>query len=65
MPEVKAKTFVVNGKEIEYYPEDMVPPLLESPLDSMKYENTGISLSEAIKNNGGKFLIFNADILKG
>jgi len=63
MIELKAKTFVVDGKEIEYYPEDMVPPLIESPLDSMKYENTGISFSEAIKNNGGKFLIFNANIL--
>ena len=49
---------------VDYYDEDMTPPFIESPLDSMKYENTGISLSEAIQNNGGKFFIFNADILR-
>ena len=63
MIELKEKTFIIDGEEIEYYPEDTVPPLIESPLDSMKYENTGISFSEAIQNNGGKFLIFNANIL--
>jgi hypothetical protein len=51
-------------ENVNYYDENMTPPFIESPLDSMKYENTGISLSEAIQNNGGKFFIFNADILK-
>ena len=46
-----------------HYAEDSTPPFIESPLDSMKYENSDISLDEAVANNGGRFFVCNLDLL--
>jgi hypothetical protein len=51
-----------DGKPF-YYPEDYDPPYIESPLDSMRYSNSDISLDEAVANCGGRFFVCNANIL--
>jgi hypothetical protein len=63
MIELKEKTFVIDGEEIEYYPEDTVQPFTESPIDSEKYDNDDVSLDEVLASCGGHFRVSNADIL--
>jgi len=63
MEEVTEKTFIFDGEELEYYPADINPPFIESPLDSEKYDNDDDSLDEVLANLGGHFRISNADIL--
>lgn len=63
MIEVHEKSFFIDGKEYEYYPEDMLPPFHPSPLDNAKYDNTDFSLDEVLAGLGGHFRVSNADIL--
>jgi hypothetical protein len=63
MPDTNEKTFLFNGEQVEYYPEDTVPPFIESPLDSAKYENHDDSLDDVLARNGGHFYMCNANIL--
>jgi hypothetical protein len=53
----------IYSKPIDYYPEDAVPPLIESPLDSAKYDNDDDSLDDVLSSNGGHFRVSNAAIL--
>jgi len=63
MQDTQEKTFIFDGEELEYYPEDTVPPFIESPLDSAKYDNNDVSLDEVLANLGGHFCVSNVDIL--
>jgi len=63
MQDANEKTFLFNGEQVEYYPEDTVPPFIESPLDSAKYDNHDDSLDDVLANLGGNFRISNANIL--
>ena len=63
MQDTQEKTFIFDGEELEYYPEDIDVPIIESPLDSAKYDNNDVSLDEVLANLGGHFHVCNTDIL--
>jgi hypothetical protein len=63
MQDTQEKTFIFDGEELEYYPEDIDVPIIESPLDSAKYDNDDASLDEVLANLGGHFRVSNVDIL--
>ncbi|MCL2182085.1 MAG: hypothetical protein FWB85_01270 [Chitinispirillia bacterium] len=53
----------ILSEPVDYYPDDMVPPFIESPLDSAKYDNGDMTLEEAVELNGGRFFMCNKSIL--